>query len=216
MTLQMNVLIAILVTCQITAPTNKPAAYCVADLQAQRQHGGYGGGLDCQYQIQPYLQVAHDLQALNERQRVDQLLEWASIDSLAEPTIILTRLLIEKSNGTPLRRPHLGEPDFQLPGGVGDYPEEPLVFFEDIPFFVVSGYTLHGEPEPAIDYVRYALREGRWRETKYNVVQEDKLRRIAAELIAKYGDSVHDKQWLERWVDSQLGPPAPKNTITKR
>lgn len=161
------------------------------------------------YAIQPYLQVAADLQAMPESQRVATLAEWADIRSLSEPTIVLCRMLIEKADGTPLRRPLLGMPDLEFGGELADYPDEPLLYFKGIPFFAVSGYTLAGQPERAIEYLRYALSVGRWRSIKYRVVDEDELKRVAEDLIGQYTDRVFAQRRLRRWVESQIGPSRP-------
>lgn len=214
--MDMNAVFCALLISQINVPTLTPNKFTVADLQAQPQFRGAGPGLDSMYSIQPYLQVANDLQSMQEEDRVHKLREWARIDSLAEPTIILCRMLITKSDGVPLRRPFLGGPSFEFEGGIEDFPDEPLLFFKDVPFFAVSGYGLGGQPEAASHYVEYALSVGRWRELKYTVKDEMQLTSVAKELIRDqrrddFNDARLTNARLERWVMSQVGPPRPEN-----
>lgn len=205
----MNLAVCVLLVGQIHVPLPEATSFDVSDLQARREFRGIGPGLDCKYRIQPYLQVAKDLQSLPEKDRVRTLASWARIESLAEPTIILTRMLIEKSDGTPLRRPLLGAPYVQLGGKVGDYPDEPLLFFQGVPFFAVSGYRVFGVPETASEYLQYALSVGRWRTTQYVVIEEQQLHSIAKALIRDRQPEPHGGTELHRWVMSQIGPPHP-------
>jgi len=158
--------------------------------------------------IQPYLQVAHDLQSMPEKERVAKLAEWANIKSLAEPTIMLCRMLIEKSDGTPLRRPGLGRPGFIFDGDLSDFPDEPLHYFKNVPFFAVRGYAGLGSPETAHEHLRYALSVGRWRKFRYGVLDEQHLRSVANALIEERRNLKNEDE-IRRWVMSQIGPSRP-------
>ena len=100
-------------------------------------------------------------------------------------------------------------PNLEFGGTLTDYPDEPLLYFKGIPFFAVSGYTLGGSPEPAIHYLEYALKVGRWRNVKYQVMEEAELKQVAEALIGQYTDRVAAKRHLRRWVEFQIGPPHP-------
>lgn len=212
MALKMNLIALLLISFQIASPSEQPAKYAVADLQA-RPVPSSDQGFFCRYKIQPFLQVAADLQKLDEQKRVDKLTEWATIDSLGEPTIILCRMLIENKDGSPLRRPLLGGPAFLLSGGIKDFPDEPWLFHENIPFFVVRGYALGGVPEHPVQYLKHAIEVGRWRDISYDTLPQEKLREIAARLIAKHNvrnaDQYPRPEWFGKWIESQLGPPKP-------
>ena len=101
-----HVVLYVLLFAQIDVPIPAHERYTMADLQRRRPTTISSDDPDTrpQYTIQPYLQVASDLQAMPEVQRVATLAVWARIDSLAEPTMILCRMLMEKADGTPLRR----------------------------------------------------------------------------------------------------------------
>src|SRR3990170_4635587 len=98
----MNAVFCLLILVQIDVAIPTHERYTVADLQRRRPTTISSDDPDTrpQYTIQPYLQVASDLQAMSEAQRVATLAEWAGIESLSEPTIILCRMLIEKADGT--------------------------------------------------------------------------------------------------------------------
>jgi len=206
-------LLLALMTAQIDVPWPQSDKYTVADLQRNRAPGSYSGW-ESEYTIQPYLQVAGDLQELPENDRVGRLAEWSRIKSLDEPVIILCRILIAKSDGTPLRRPRIGAPQFVVNGDFESLLDEPVVFFEGIPFFIVRGYSLGGKPETASEYLKYALTVGRWKFQKFHVVSEEELRAIAEKFIHKHAPGRFDPDVLRRWVVSQIGPPHPSGLKT--
>ena len=107
-------------------------------------------------------------------------------------------------------------PNLEFGGTLTDYPDEPLLYFKGIPFFAVSGYTLGGSPEPAIHYLEYALKVGRWRNVKYQVMEEAELKQVAEALIGQYTDRVAAKRHLRRWVEFQIGPPHPPVAARRR
>ena len=208
----MNAVLCLMFIGQIDVTIPAHDRYTVADLQTRSPEMiGVGDPIwRGRYAIQPYLQVAADLQAMPEPQRVATLAEWADIRSLSEPTIVLCRILMEKADGTPLRRPLLGMPNLEFGGQMTDYPEEPLLYYKGIPFFAVSDYTMAGRRERAIEYLRYALSVGRWRSIRYRVVDEAELKRVAEDLIGQYTDRVFAQRRLRRWVESQIGPSHPQ------
>jgi hypothetical protein len=117
--------------------------------------------------------------------------------------------LIENADGTPLRPANLGLAHFPLPGDIEHFPDTPILYFENVPFFIVSGYRLHGTPEPAIKYLNEALKFGRWKSVEYKTIDETKLYEIATRLIEQYSETSEDPAKLERWIRSQIGPPRP-------
>lgn len=198
------------VTMQIGAGIPAEREYTVADLQAAT---GPGSGVPTvsPYTIQPFLKVAGDLQSASETERVKTLRVWAKIRSLEEPVIILVRMLIENSDGTPLRRAYIGAPSLQLPVRMDDFPNEPLVFFQNVPFFAVSGYSSSGPLEPALHYLEHALAVGRWKSHRYGVIDEEELKSIAERFI---DSRIHllpagGEARLRKWILSQIGPPVP-------
>ena len=121
--------------------------------------------------------------------------------------MILTRMLIEAEAGKIIHPPGLGWPDLQLPGN--SYPDSPLLFFEEIPFFAVSGYTLAGKSQSPLSYLAEALESGRWRRQSFHTVDEPYLSQVAARFIAQFSPTCFDEERLRRWVHSQIGPPIP-------
>ena len=198
-------MITIVLIAQIPAPNDDDTIFGVADIQDRRANGQ-----TCKYKIQPFLQVAHSLQKMDEQDRSNQLSESAKLDSLGEPTIILCRLLIENSDGTPLRRPLLGAPASIINESSFEHPDGPISYFENVPFFVVHGYALGGRPEHATSYLDNAVRNGRWRQHKFQTVPEAKLNAIAERFIITHENKTSvSKEWLSEFVKSQLGPPKP-------
>jgi hypothetical protein len=190
---------------------NPPDKFTVAHTQSYPQFRGTGPGIDSSYFIQPYLQVASDLQMLTEDERVQHLADWGRICSLNEPTMILTRMLIEPDDGNILHAPFLGRPDFQFPEEGNSYPDCPLLFFENVPFFAVSGYVRSGTSPDSISYLRHALENGRWRKQSFQPIDEHHLSHVAERLIARYATSDINHDSLQRWVRSQIGPPSSVN-----
>lgn len=203
---------------QIDAEACMPDRFCEADLQKKSivrelnnvmVPAGYGIGEICEFSIQPYLQVARDLQQLPEVERVRQLAKWARVESLSVPVMLLCRMLIERRDGSPLRAPRLGSPLFVLEGSNEDFPDSPFLFCGGIPFHVVAGYGMGGE-EPAIEYLKYALSVGKWRQIAYDVVKEETLNEIAKEFIGRYKARDRKNVHFEKWIMSQVGPPHPE------
>ena len=203
----MNTLIALLIVVQIPVPNNSTQHFDVSHIQDRHAAYGQHGPL-CKYRIQPFIQVASNLQKMDEQQRINRLSHWAKIDSLGEPTIILCRLLIEKKDGTPLRRPYLG-----APASITNekHPNEPLSYFEGVPFFVIYGYALGGVPEHATSYLNDAIKNGRWKNVKYSTIPEAKLNETAERFIEKHKTTTSfGGKWLSEFIKSQVGPPKPK------
>jgi hypothetical protein len=76
--------------------------------------------------------------------------------------IVLCRLLFQARPGSQFRRPGLGEPTFIGGTRYADWPLEPIELVDGVPFLIVRGYTLAGEPESGLAYLEYCITSCDW------------------------------------------------------
>jgi hypothetical protein len=213
----MHSVLFVLAFFQVDASPSIPKRYSVADLQVHSARRNTVGGpastdpyTTCEFfRIQPFLQVASDLQAMPEHKRVATLFEWASVESLSEPTKLLCYMLLEKSDGSQLRPPPQGGALPVLRGSDSDFPDMPLLFFKGVPFYIVVGYQAAGRPVPAREYLQHALSVGKWRRTKYHTVDEKKLKEIAEQFVDQHRTQARFPRSFRAFIMSQVGPPQP-------
>lgn len=163
--LDMNILLTILL-CQISAG---PSPAILGDaLQVHRCEitAGMVGGANSQPELRPfpisrYLAVASMLQQLPERERVTWLRMAASNAHLAESSVYLARMLIEKETELCGVGVHAaGKTDKQ-------FPDKPLEIFDGVPFLVATDASGSGQFENPADFMEYMLGNGKWRSIKF-------------------------------------------------
>ncbi len=133
--------------------------------QKIKQLGSYRNDVNKnRFQSGHYAEFANQLLTLKIEQRVKLLKDWCK--EYPEQIIVLCRMLFQAKSGGEFRRPQVGKPLF-VKGTAKQWPLEPIAVVEEIPFLVVRGYAIAGEPEPSIDYLEYCLKNCDWTSKTY-------------------------------------------------
>ena len=165
-------------------------------------------GKDVRFDSRGYMQLAGEFIALDERLRIEALRSMANA-KLEGQTIALCRMLFEAKAGAEFRRPGLGAPHLVgMTTETKDWPLEPITLVGEVPLMIVHGYSLSGQPEPAINYLEYCLANCAW--TKRTFAEIEKGLAAAEQVIrqpAFWAGSIDQSEWRE-WADLrlQLGP----------
>lgn len=153
---------------------------------------------DRAFHIAPHLELAIELQGLDDGARADRLRELAH-DGAAPgiDVFVLCRMLFEARPESECRRPLLGQPLY-LGGTTGaDWPVDPIAIVDDVPILVVAGYMLGGLPEPARDYVEYNLATCGWSERRYAA-------KTSAQLDAAMQSLMSTGPWMQHLAQAEL------------
>jgi hypothetical protein len=151
------------------------------------------------YQVSHYLEQAVALQKLDAEARVKELQAMAADPARASEVFPLCQMLLEDNGKGKFRRPRIGGPQFVDGGTMADWPQEPITLFQDIPILVATTYMLAGSPERPADYVTFCLANGKWRETKYAVLEAGEIRkRIDAFLAAHPKIAGASADWVRK------------------
>jgi hypothetical protein len=180
------------------------------------------------YRIQSFVKAAAALQALPEVERTAQLRAWAGEredDKWSGPVddqvIRLCRMLFERKSEGAWRPAYYGAPHFvgqslaitlSIEETRNRWPDEPFVFFEDVPFDVVSrGRSVGGAVENAANYLDYCLKRARWTTRDYSKINTDELPVVLARLLEKYPWpeplTEHDRRYLADQIKPYENPP---------
>ncbi len=180
------------------------------------------------YRIQSFVKAAAALQALPEAERTAQLSAWAGEREgkewkgpVDDQVIRLCRMLFERKPEGEWRPSHYGAPHFVGQGMLmfisaaeaqSRWPDEPFVFFEGVPFDVVSrGYMVAGAVENAANYLDYCLKTARWTTRDYSKINTDDLPAVLARLLEKYPWpetlTEHDRRYLADQIKPYEIPP---------
>lgn len=109
---------------------------------------------DQPFRSRPYMEMASILWSLDSEKRVALMKKWCA--DYDHQMIILCRMLFQAPEGKSIRRPKLGGPLF-YEGEMKDWPLEPIVMVDQVPFLVTQGYVIGGLPESARVYLSYCL-----------------------------------------------------------
>lgn len=159
----------------------------------------------------PILQAAIDLQ-VRQRRWPDsgpaELMRLAieSEGGHDEHVIALCRLLFESRTQDSLRMAALGLPEFIGDTRVQDWPLAPIHIHNGVPFYIVSGWSVGGFPEPASWYLTYCLQEGVWVDSEYRMPDRSAFR-IAANDFVESGPwkcqlDEHQRSFIIRQTDA--------------
>ena len=122
-----------------------------------------------------YIRVARQLLSIPEERRREYLKQLVS-GKYDEQAIILCRMLFEARPKQEFRRPFVGGPVFVARDS--KWPLEPIAIVDEVPFLIVRGYRLGGQPEPASNYLDYCLKNCAWTTRRYR--RDDKQTLSAA------------------------------------
>lgn len=150
-------------------------------------------GLD--YKVDPYIEVAGQLQKMGKKAATLQLLRLARAATNNEPssfdneqrTAILCRMLFIPRHGRIFNRPSylggagfVGEQFVIEPRGYTNWLNEPIEIVDGIPFAIVYGYSYEGiwNPHAAESYLGYCLSMCDWSSVHY--IQKSKAEKLQA------------------------------------
>jgi hypothetical protein len=122
------------------------------------------------YKPTPFVALAVELQSLGKDEAIIRLQRWASSKKYDEQVILLCRMLFESRKNMAFRAPMLGGAGFYGGTSEKDWPLEPIVIIDDIPFLIVSDYALFGHAEEAPPYLHYCLSNTDWASRHYHLV----------------------------------------------
>lgn len=160
------------------------------------------------YKVAPYLREARRLQAIGREAACQELLKAAAQAPTCEQDeqiIILCRMLFTKRPGSEFRCPMLGAPACLGQTDYCEWPLEPIEILDSIPFLIVRGYMLGGEPEPASCYLRYCLTDCDWSSTAFQERTPKELRSALDKLLSsptwKQPLDEYDRAFLSDQID---------------
>ena len=179
-TLSLLAILALPVSCQFSQQAGSAPDAEVSEMAAL---GTISDHLENPFRIQPYLQAAVKLQAMEERDRVEWLTRHAKSGRYDEQVIVLCRMLFQAKDGGEYGRPMLGAPQFVGKASGPAWPLEPIAVFKDVPIVVVRGYALAGHPESASSYLKYCLNTCRWTSRKYREIDDEELEKRLDEFV---------------------------------
>lgn len=136
------------------------------------------------YKVDPYIQVASDLQALGKESAVKKMRDYAQAIEHDKKIIILCRMLFSAKPNSEFRRPRIGAPAFIGKTDYSDWPLEPIEIVDGVPFLIVTGYMLGGMPEPAEMYLDYCLQNCEWNTFRYEMKNEQMKREALKKFLA--------------------------------
>ena len=172
--------------------STKVAASLMKDLPAWYQ-------LEKQYRVDPYIRVAVKLQAMGKKEGSALLLRMAHFGreeprQRREATLVLARMLFVPKQGIEFRRLLLGAPGFialspaqrEWPAIIKNWPLEPIALVDGIPFLIVTGYNLSGEPEDPESYVRYCMENCDWNDYRFKTKSKEEKQKAVEKLLASF------------------------------
>jgi hypothetical protein len=153
------------------------------------------------YRISHYLDVAVKLQELDALAREKAIADIACDRKRASEVYPLCRMLFEAKDKQVFRRPAIGGARFLGGTTYADWPLEPITVYQGAPILIVRGYFLGGKAEPPGSYVQYCLKNCKWREEKYNQMNQGKRREILAQFIASHPKLAQEELWLRQQAE---------------
>jgi hypothetical protein len=139
------------------------------------------------YKVKPYLREARRLQAMGKEAACQELGKAASRKPTCEEDeqiIILCRMLFAKRIASEFRGPMIGAPACLGGTDYSDWPLEPIEIMDGVPFLVVRGYMLGGDPEPASLYLRYCMTACDWNGMSYQERTPEELEGALTKILA--------------------------------
>lgn len=120
-----------------------------------------------------------------------------------ERVILLCRILFEPQSNKKFRAPMLGAPVlFSKSLNESDWKLLPLEFVDGIPFLMVNGYLLRGQPETGEMYLDYCIENANWHGKKYLIPNKDSFNKALSKLYKKINvDDPNIKQFLQDQVE---------------
>jgi len=116
------------------------------------------------YDPRTVIDAVNRLAAAGPERAVAELRDAVAVGVPADgPLLVARAAFVPVEPGASLPRLELGRPDVDEETASRHFPLFPLALQDDIPFLLVTGYQLGGEPDPGA-YLDWCGREGRLRE----------------------------------------------------
>jgi hypothetical protein len=138
------------------------------------------------YRVDPYIAAAGKLKAVGKDEAVKLLRAAAVKDSLSppDPVLHLCRMLFTAKKSKEFRRPMIGAPRCLGDTDWKDWPLEPIEIVDGVPFLIVAGYVLGGQPERTVDYVDYCSKECEWGKNDFPAKTDAQKKAALEKLLA--------------------------------
>jgi hypothetical protein len=157
------------------------------------------------FQVDPYLKVAAELQGLGQDKACDVLLKFAKIEGYEDQVVILCRILFVRKENGKFRRPLIGRPVFFGDTDFNHWPLEPIELINDVPFVITRGYILVGEAESPFDYLDYCRANCEWNPTRFGPKSKEQKEQALTKVLAssKWKTPLRDseKEFLRRQIE---------------
>ena len=152
------------------------------------------------FRVSYYLELAVTLQALAPQERARRLRAMARDSTRMHEVFPLCRMLFEAKRGGVFRRPMIGEAIFAA-GTYQDWPLEPIVLSDGLPFLVVRAYALAGKPESAAQYLAYCFASCQWSQRRYTAATSGQVAQALERLMSTNPALRAQADWLRRQTD---------------
>ncbi len=138
------------------------------------------------FKVAPYVLVAAKLQKLGKDKACKRMAELAEQDDKDDKcrVAILCRMLFCKKATASFRAPRVGKPVYLGKTTDDDWPLSPTELVDGVPFFIVSGYQLGGDPETSHTYLKYCLENCDWSDTRFDTINDKKIDKALQKLLA--------------------------------
>lgn len=158
------------------------------------------------YRVDPYITAAGKLKAAGKAEAVKLLRAAAVKDAMLppDPVIYLCRMLFTPKKGGAFRPPGVGAPRCLGGSDREDWPLLPIEVVDGVPFMVVWGYTLGGQPETTVHYVDYCARECEWGSTDYPAKSDARKKAALEKLLASKKWKRPLEDWEKKFLSSQI------------
>lgn len=150
------------------------------------------------------LELALELQALSQQDRLARLRKIANSGPRPAETFVLCRLLFEPRPGEPFPRPLLGAPVFvgaDAAQPLAAFPLEPIELRDGVPILVVRGYSLGGLPDTPAGDLQRCLDHARWRTTPLTPRTPAQIRAAFDGFLRDHPVQEHDRAFLLSQAD---------------
>ena len=160
---------------------------------------------DGTFKSAPYIRAAAALQALGRKRACRQMMAWAKRDRNAEQLFVLCRMLFTRRGASEFRRPMIGGAVFLAGTTYNDWRLEPIELVDGVPFVIVRGHMLAGQPESPESYFEYCMANCDWSTFQYREQTPSQMRAALAKLLAspkwKRPLDQHEREGLEKQVE---------------
>ena len=147
------------------------------------------------FQAQPYIAVACDLQALGQQVACETMRKVAAEYWGNQQAIILCRMLFTNRPSGDFRRARIGGRDFLGGTGYSDWPREPVEIVAGVPFYISTRCQGTGQPERPDAYLDYCVTNCIWSSERFAPKDSKAIKDALEKLLA----STKWKRPLDAW-----------------